>query len=399
MAKRLSIPSKHLALKLVGSKDSLVLPRVQRVGLDVTANATDVDELGDALHAGTSIDTPDATLTFSAFDVGVKIFSILTGTDYRAYPGLGVDISNLGEFDAVLFVKDATLSDYVKSAHARRLQVRDFTFTYNVTGDSTEDYSAIGSEKRFFKNDVVVDKFTTGTAFTLSQTPIQLKNGNKLLSVIVNGVYTTEVSGVPAAGEYAVTGTALTTGDTSVTVLAVYHANPAGNNWADVRDVTMPASIKGKDVKIYIGVNNIERVQSVTINGNLKPEAIKEMGNRAVVGYQRQVPTVEGTLAVLDTDLELVAQLTTGDKASADTEFSVVGAAGCLTVSGMPLYIKLVDPCDVVAPYDVLKTIYIPTITIIGDSYASTVNGNATQNFNFRSATGACIVFSGSYSG
>jgi hypothetical protein len=300
------------------------------------------------------------------------------------------------EADVVLFVKDQAVSDYAKSAHGQRLQVREFTFTYNVDGESTEDYTLVGSKKRWFKYDVVVDRFISGsTSFNLTQTPIQLKNGNYLLSVILDGQYLKEVTGTPGTGEYSVSGTTLTTGDARTSqVLAVYHANPSGNNWTDINDQTMPAVIRGQDVKIVISALDIPRVQSVTINGNLRPEAVREMGARSIIGYQRQVPTVEGTISVLDTDLDLISLLTTGSVTPSGVyEFST-DEISC-TTSGVSLKIELIDPCDDTEPMTVLKTVYIPQITIVGDSYASNVNGNATQNFNFRSATAECIIYSG----
>lgn len=394
MAQRLAVPSKELQLHVVGPRDTFKASRVQRVSMTAEIPAEDKDELGNPQHVGTSKDTPNVTVTFSAFDVGIKIFAALTGVDANAYPAAGVDVSALSEVDTILYVKDATVSDYVKSMHGHRLQVRDFTFNYQVDGDSTEDYTAIGSERRYLKYDVVVDKFVAGTtSFTLSQTPIQLKNGNYALSVTLDGEYLTEVSGAPATGQYRVVGTTLTTGDTrSSQVLAVYHANPAGNNWSDVHDASMPASIRGKDVKVQIAANSITRVQSVNINGNLNVQAVKELGNRAVVGYQRQVPTIEGTLTVLDTDTDLISLLTEG----------VVGSGiewqpgeGCTTVD-LALKIELVDPCDDSASPVVLKTVYLPSITITSDGYTSNVNNNAQQTFNFRSLDAQVIVYSGS---
>jgi len=392
--RRTSIPSKELALKVVGPRESAFLPRVQRLNLDFTQNSTDIDEHGNSQHAGTTTDIPEVTVSFSAFDVGIKIFSVLTGTNPSAFPSAGVDIKELGEIDAIFYVKDASSSDYVKSAHAKRLQIRTFTFSYSVDGQATEEYNAVGTEKRWFKNDVVVDRFTTpGTTQTLSQTPIVLKNGNYCLSVIKDGVYLTEVTGTPGAGEYKVSGTTLTLGETFTNqCLAVYHANPAGSNWNDVRDASMPAAITGKDVKIVIGANNIDRVQSVTINGNLRPEAVREMGNRNLVGYTAQVPTVDGTITVLDTDTELMDLFVTGNPSSGDTEFSFESSC---SASGVSLEIKLIDPCDTTLPYTVLKTIYIPTITIVGDSFTSNVNGNASQTFNFKSSDAQCIIYSG----
>lgn len=393
MAKRLAIPSKELALRVVGPRDSFFASRVQRLNINTDVPVTQVDELGNPNHAGTALDVPTITLTFSAFDVSVKVFSVLTGTDAAAYPAAGVNIGELSEIDAIMYVKDALVSDYVKSAHAKRLQIRDFTFTYNVTGESTEDYTAIGSEKRWFKNDVVVDKFTTGTtSFALSETPIQLANGNKLLTVILDGGYLTEVAAGPATGEYSVSGTTLTTADTrTLQVLAVYHANPAGSLWSDILDASIPSAIRGQDVAIKILANDIPRVQSVTINGNLNPQAVRELGNRSIVGYQKQVPTVEGNITVLDTDTELLDLLLNGSISSGNTEFEI--AATC-AVSGIDLEIILYDPCDTELATP-LKTVYIPVFRVTGDSYTINVNDNAQQVFNFQSDTAECIIYSG----
>lgn len=393
MAKRLAIPSEDIQLTVVGAYDELHLPRVQRVTMNTDIPTTDIYELGNNQLAGTAMDTPNITLTFSVFDVGIKSFAVLTGNDPAAYPGAGVDISDLGEVDAILYIKDASLSDYVKSAHAKRLQIRDFAFNYTVDGESTEDYTLVGSEKRWFKKDVVVDRFTTGTtSFTLTQTPIVLKNGNYGLSVVLDGQYLTEVATAPATGEYRIVGTTLTTGDSMVSqCLAVYQADPAGTNWSYISDSTMPAAIRGRDVKVLIVAENISRVQSITINGNLNVQPVREMGNKNIVGYQRQVPTVDGTITVLDTDTELIDLLLTGSINSGDTEFQV--GTECVT-SGVPLKIRLYDPCD---DTSILKTVYIPDLALTGDSYTSNVNQNAQQVFNWKSNTAQCVVYSGSY--
>jgi hypothetical protein len=395
MAKRLAIPSEHVELRLVGYYDSAFISRVQKLNMNNDVPVNDVFELGNHLVAGQSVDTPSVTLTFSVFDTSIKTFAVLTGTNPIAYPAIGVDISSLSEADAVIYIKDPDINDYVKSAHAKRLQVRDFSFSYSVDGESTEDYTLIGSEKRWFKNDVIVDRFTVGTtSFTLTQTPVALKNGNNAISVILDGEYLTEVLVAPATGQYRLVGTTLTTGDSmSAKVIVVYQANPAGTNWTDISDTVPPAAIKGRDVDIFIAANSIPRIQSITINGNLNVQPVKELGTRPLVGYQSQVPSVEGTITVLDTDTELMDLLLNGSINSGDTEFLV--GDNC-PPSGISLEIELVDPCDGSAPYTILKTVYIPEILVTGDSWASTINQNATQTFPFKSVDGQCLVYSGS---
>jgi hypothetical protein len=392
MAKRLAIPSKEIQLVIVGPRDSFKASRIQRLSLNTDIPSTDIDELGNSTHAGQTKDLPAVTLAFSAFDVSVKVFSALTGVDPTAWVlNTGVDISELGEIDALLYVKSDTAATYAKSGSARRLQIRDFTFSYSVDGESTEDYNAIGSEKRWLKYDAIVDKLTGAGPYTLSETPIALNNGNKAISCILDGVYLTETQAVLAEGEYKIVGQTLTMKEALVNqVQIVYHAN-ATNPWTDVSDSLPPAAIKGKDVDIKILAENIDRVQSVTINGNLNATAVNEMGTRNVIGYQRQVPTVDGTITVLDTDTELIALLSYGVTTSG-VEWQP--GEGCSTTP-LTLTVELVDPCDTSSPYEVLKTVYIPSIIIVGDSYTANVNNNVSQVFNFKSEFGTCVVYSG----
>jgi hypothetical protein len=396
MAKRLAIPSQHVELRVVGPKNYFSVSRVQRLGLNTDIPTTDVFELGAALKAGTTQDTPAVTLTFSAMDVGIKVWSVLTGSDPLAFPVAGVALTSLGEADAVIHIKDEFVSDYVKSGHARRMQVRDFTFNYSVDGESTEDYTLVGSEKRWFKNDVIVDRFGSGAGpFTLSQTPILLKNGHYGLSVIADGVYLTEVAALTAAGQYVMAGTSLTVYSAVASqIIAIYHANPTGPLlWSDVSDPLLPGAIRGKDVNVNIALADAERIQSVTINGNLNVQNVKEMGNRDIVGYQKQTPTVDGTITVLDTDTDLINQFSNG-YISADTEFQL--SSLCPT-SGVALKIQLRDPCDSTSPYAVLKTVYLDKIIIVGDAFTSNVNNNATQTWNWRSINANLVVYSGVY--
>jgi hypothetical protein len=397
MAKRLAIPSKELQLHVVSKLGTFKAPRIQRITLGTDVPSTTVDEIGNSAHVGDVKDTPNITLTFSAFDVGVSIFRALTGSA-AAYPAAGVDIVNLGEIDAVLFVKDPSIADYVKSGHAKRLQIRDFAFSYSADGEATEDYTAIGSEKRWFSNDVVVESYATaGPTFALSNTPVPLKNGRLALSVILDGSYLTEIAtgGTPATGEYKIAGTTLTVFDTVATkIVVVYQAAPAGTNWADVSDTVQPAAVRGKDIPISIGANSLKRVQSVSINGTLNTQPVKELGNKVIVGYQRQNPEVTGSISVLDTDTEMLNLLTAGTTTTSGiTEWQP--GEGCATGTLIDLKIEILDPCDTTSPYTVLKTVYLDSIGIVGDSYTGTVNQNTVQNFDFKSLTGHCCVYSG----
>lgn len=393
MARRLSIPSKQVQIKIVGERDALVLPRIQRLTFNADRPSTDIDELGNRLHAGTVEDTPAITATFQSMDVGIQLFAVLTATDPDAYPVNGVSITEIKEVDMVVQIKDEDVDDFVKMAHARKCTVRDFSFNYSVDGESTEEYTLVGTEKRWFTNDVITEKFGPGAGpFALSETPIVLKNGNDAISVVQDGVYLEEVVAGPGSEEYEITGTTLSTGDATVSQLLIsYQATPTGLNWTDTSDVIDPAAIRGLDVPVSIALGGIDRVQSVTLNGAFNPEAVREMGNRNIVGYQLQVPQVTGTITVLDTDTELMELFTTGSLVSGDTEFGVDE----FTAPNLSLDVALQDPADKVEPFDVLKTIFIPDLVVTSEGFTSNVNANAQQTFDIKSLTGELLVFSG----
>jgi hypothetical protein len=392
---RIAVPSKESQLLVVGPKNSFKASRVQRVNMNSDVPNTTIDELGSSSHAGVTKDTPNVTVSFEAFDVGIKIFAALTGNDPDSYPAGGVDVVNLGEFDAILYYKDEVVSDYAKCIHARKLQVQSASYSFSLDGEASESYNAAGSEKRSLRYDAVVERFTTGTtSFTLVATPMQLKNGNYALSVIMDGIYLTEVTGAPAAGQYRIVGQTLTTGTSRVAqVMVVLHANPAGTNWTDVSDPLLPAGIRGKDVVVKIAANQISRVQSVTINANLNPTPVREMGNKSgIAGYQRQVPEVDGTITVLETDNELINLLLYGTTVLSGVEWEIGKGCAGETVG---LTIELLDPCDDTAPYEVLKTYVIDSLDITGDSHVAAVNSNLQVTYNWKSKTGHLVVYSG----
>jgi len=397
MTKRIGIPSKDIALTIVGPLGDYLAARIQRLDIPVNFPATDIDELGNPQHAGTVADIPEITSTFQAMDVSIKLFAALTGTDAASFPGAGVDISDLGKVDLIGNIKDKDVADFVKNVHVKKAQITGFTFTYSVDAESTEEYNLTATRKRWLKNDVIVDTFDVGqgSPATLSETPLQLKSNDYCLSVILDGEYLDEVVGAPASGEYSVAGTDLSFADAIASKLvAVYHASPAGNNWTDVSDSTIPAGIRGKDAVLKLAANDIERVQNVTIRGTFPSTPVKELGSVSLVGTLINVPQVTGDITVLDTDLELIALFTTGDPASADTEFR-----DCeFTASGISLEVTIrdpaTDPCGDAGV--VLKTVYIPEMIITSEGHAINVGGNANQTFAFRSKTGQCLIYSGS---
>jgi hypothetical protein len=387
MATRVAIPYREVRLKVVGPSDDFIAPRIQSLDIPATLPNTTIDELGNSGHAGIITDIPEVSITFQAFDVSHKLFAYLTGTDPTAYPGGGVDVNNLDYIDAIVEVKSDTTTDIVKAIHARKLKITDFTFTYSVDGESTEEYTAEGSEKRYLKYDVVIDEGTdpiaAGSGFTLSNTPLTLNNGDELLSCIGDGVWLEE------GPDYSVAGTTVTvSAAVNTKILCLYHYDNSAT-WADVSDTVYPAAIRGKNIPITIAANSIPRVQSVTIRGTFPTTRVEEMGNIEVVGYVTDPPEVTGDLTVLDTDFNLVSLLTTGTwGGGAEDEFGVAEYED----QSLALDIIIKNPADNAT---VLKTVYIPEMRITSDGYSTSVGGQATYTFGFSSNTAECVVYSG----
>ncbi len=385
MPKRIAVPYKEVELRVVGPSMDFFAHRVQRLDIPATLPNTTINELGNAGHAGIVTDIPEVTATFQAFDVSHDIFSILAGQDPDTFPSAGLDVNQLGNVDLIAYIREATVNEYLKCIHAKKMRITDFTFTYNVDGESTEEYSAAGSEKRYLSGDVIVDSgILAGGDFSLTTAPITLKNGNELLSLISDGVWLTEGT------DYTVAGTVVSVvgGGSSEEIMAVYHAS--GGIWSDISNSTVPAAIRGKNIPVTIGVEDMYRVQSVTIRGTFPNTKVAEMGNTSVVGYIVDPPDVSGDITVLSTDTEIVALLTTGTIADADGfgEFGVDE----YEERTLALGITLRDPADNVT---IQKSIQIPYMRITSDGTTANVGGQLTQTFSFMSNDAQCIVFSG----
>lgn len=400
MAKRLSIPSKQVELEIVGAHDSFLASRVQRVNTTADQAVNTIDELGNPLHAGTSKDVPNVTLTFQAMDAGIKVVGALAGVSTSGWvAGSGVNVATSLDrsVDAIIRIRDENVAQYVKAAHLRRCIIQSFTYNYTVDGDSTEEYTAVGSTKRWFTNDVIVDRLVgDGSAtYTISEAFQQLKNGENAISVLVAGVYFEEVSGAPTDdGTYQLSGTTLTfnTGDEPATgeiIMVVYQSTASGDAWTDISDDTIPAAIRGKDVVVAIAAADQERVQSLSVNVNFNSQPIREMGSRQIIGYLNQVPEVTGSITVLDTDTDLLALLS--GSATTDSEFPM----GQCAASGVALEVKLQNPADCAEPFAVLKTVFLSSVSMTSEGFTANVNDNAQQTIDWRSDDGSLVVYNG----
>lgn len=387
MAKRVAVPFKDTKLRIVGPSGDFFAHRVQRLDIPVNMPSTTINELGNPKHAGIITDVPEVTSTFQAFDVSHTIFAYMTGTDPNAYPAGGVDIEELKYCDLIAYIKQADVAEHLKCIHAKYMLVTDFTYTYTVDGESTEEYSLGGSEKRYFANDVIVDSGNLANGVcTLEHTPKQLKNDDYIISMIVDGQWLKE--GVDYTYDSGSREATVTEGATKH-YLAVYHsATPETMSWTDINDPSVPAAIRGKNIPVEIGTNHMYRVQSVTIRGTYPNTKILEMGNTSVVGYIVDPPDITGDISVMDTDNEIIALLTTGNLSSADGEWGVDE----YDTQKLQLDVIIKDPAN---PEVTLKTVRIPHMRITSDGTTSNVGGQLSATFSFTSDDARCIVYSG----
>jgi len=386
MTKRVAVPYKDTKLRIVGPSGDFFAHRVQRLDIPANLPSTTINELGNPGHAGIVTDVPEVTATFQAFDVSHKIFSFMTGYDPDSFPAGGVDVNMLKFCDMIAYVKEADVNEHLKCIHAKYMRVTDFTLTYSVDGESTEEYSLAGSEKRYFANDVVVDSGNlVAGQLSLTYAPNALKNGNKLISMIVDGDWLEEGTGYSVSGQ-----TVTVSGATTEMALAVYHTQSGVLTWSNISDATVPAAIRGKNIPVEIGANHMYRVQSVTIRGTFPNTKIMEMGNTSVVGYVVDPPDITGDITVMDTDNEIVSLLTTGSINDADG----YGEFGVNEYEERTLQLDVIikDPADNAT---VLKTIRVPKMRITSDGTTSNVGGQLTATFSFMSDDAQCVVYSG----
>ena len=395
MAKRIAINHGEIALRVVGARDFALFPRVQRLNINWNQDVNDINELGNPGKAGISRRSPTVTADVDTYDVSIKNFAVLTGYDPNTFPASGVAIQELKEVDLVGVIKDQNIRDIAKAVVLTRASVSEINWRFSVDGEVEENYSFKAGKRYWFKNEVYTEKqIGSGTTFTLTETPIQLRNGNWLISVIVDGERFREVASFPGPGEYSYnSGTNTITLGTAATsyVIMTYQVSTATLDWVDVSDTTYPAAVTGRDVKIKILANDIPRVQSLEIRASFDSQDVFELGTREAIGAQSKPPVVEGTLTVLDTDTELVELLSEGSLSTGYTEFDF--GKGC-AASGLSLKVYIYDPCDP-NQNTVLKTIYLPSIEVTGDTYTANVNDLVQQVFNWRSTDGRVIVYSG----
>lgn len=392
MARRARIHSRDLQPQIAAPKGIFAAARVQRFEWPATYPTTSVDELGRVLHVGTTTEIPQVSVTVEAFDVSHSIYSFLTGYTPGTFPTSGVSVTEFKNVDVIGEIRDTTTKSIVNAIYVKRGIVSAFDATFGVRANSTETYTISANSKKQLKNAVFYNIGTLGTAsgsITLSNNPTYLTRTSGY-TLDAYRVGTDGTTGYLDEGtDYTVTGTSVDFNGTNTVggdTVWVTYSSTATSTFRALDDVA-PAAIQGKYVPVTISLSNIPRVQSATLRAQFPTEEILEMGGLGKpVGYELGIPEVTGEIQVLKTDNDLLALLEGVPTSTVETDLEFAKTT-------LALKIELKDPRN---PAVVVKTYYVPSITITQQSDTNQVNQSVNSTYSFQSTTGELIVASGS---
>lgn len=389
MARRARVHSRDLQPQIVAPKGMFAAARVQRFDWPMSLPTTPIDEIGRKLHVGTTTEIPEVTVTLEAFDVSTNIDAYMTGYTPGTFPVSGASITDIKNVDVVGQIRDASTQQIVNAIYVKRGIVTGLDASFGVRDNSSVTYTVTANSKKEFRQPVYYDTFTASGyqwAFSLSETPTWLPRTSGYLinasRINANGSQTFLDERV----DYNITGTGIslvTSASNNDTYWFTYCSTTA-KTFQPLDDVA-PAAVQGKYVPVTISVNSIPRVQSATVRAAFESEQILEMGGLGKpVGTEIGIPSVTGDISVLKTDNDLLSILT-GQSISAveaDLEYQVP----------LSLKIQLKDPAN---PARVVKTYYVPSITVTQENDESTVNQSMNETFSWESKTGELFIVSG----
>lgn len=399
MARRARIHSRDFQPQIAAPKGKFAAARVQRFDWPMELPTTPVDELGRKLHVGTTTETPTVTVSLEAFDVSHNIEAYLTGYTPSTFPVSGVSISDLKNIDVIGQVRDASTQKIVNAMYVKKGIVTGIDYSFGVRDNSTATYTVSANSKKELRQPIFYDLFTAvsgGAQKALTYTPTYLTRTSGYTLNAYRTSSTGSTNYLQEGTDYTVTGTTVafldaggvSTGSagTTDTVWVTYSANQTATTF-DALDDVAPAAIQGKYVPVTISLSNIPRVQSATIRVAFQTEEILEQGGLGrPVGYEIGVPDVTGDITVLKTDNDLLAILEGVSNSTVENDLEYAR-------TDLPLKIELKDPSN---PSRVVKTYYVPSITITNESDTSQVNQSVNETFSWQSKTGELIVASGS---
>lgn len=403
------------AQKILVLSQGNVIDRIQSLGSTGELPSEEIKELGNPAIVAVVKDIPEVAVDIEAYDTNCELMTLLQGGDpHAATPPTSFDIT-ADAFRKVNFlypVKRETTTTVLKTCGIGAAQVTSIGYGYTADGMGTETMSFAADNKFWANNSAAYEGFTQSatpvTTFDLDVATyggtIEWKTDQYTFIVAVNGIRQTEGTsaqvGTGDADYYIDVGA----GGGGADVLT-FGTAPAIGAYIDIiypcvttqvfgsgvheGSAIYPGAIKGKNIRVEINAGKIFRAQSCNISIDFPATVIKELGSVTSPGTIVDIPSVTGDISVLDRDGDLFAKMCGQASLEAAKGLSIEDF-----VDTLPVEIKLYDPDDNAT---VLKTIYLPKISITTEGITGRVGEQLTQTFGFKLAAGEiATVYRGS---
>lgn len=401
---------------LIFIADQVVASRLQTAGPgQINLSPKRLYELGNYKSTGIEFDIPDISSSMDSWDASISLEQFLTGGGSIS-SGSSVDIAKNVPFDMVSQFKrgvsDANQFDVYGSCILPFMTLESLSYKFGLKEDASITATVRGDTIYYSPNASAFVQRTTGTnaanqAIILSHhcyqnnddvisgaryaLGVKLKSGKRLT---LGTDYTENAVIVGSGPTYTVTVTILAAVPTTDAIDIIYTSDTVANypqNTAITASATKPASIRGKDIKVYVGGEDIshlwDSIQGVQVDWKVNLDKDYEFGNTQLVAQDFFVPEVSGNIVLKPKNYaDLFAKLQTISQLATPTE-----VAGALRTGTTELLIVLHSPTD----GTVLKTLKIPDARLQVPGFGAQVQQKLTMTVNWDSDSGTLLVYNG----
>lgn len=404
--------------------DDFPVIRAQRVSLAPNFNTTEITEIGSDSIIESIPDTITTQVTIETNSIGnIDLFQKMMG-ETSATPrlsGTNVNSGTITQADFENAITDVIMAireqgTFRRSIYIPNCYLTSFDFSYSVDGVATENFSLLGDVDYDAYNAYKDIRAYIGSYSSITAATGFVISGTNAIATNYSGLQASVNNVVVATGSQI---TLATSGNNTHVYWngSVWSGNAASDRFRLLAYKATPdafttklsdaglgvpgyAGIFGRQVKIYLGdstvtasdVNKMLRVQSVTINGDLSREELKELGNSRIVNKRLNTPLrLTCSVDVAEADLEHYAKLI-GSQDSVWATFSGIkyadSAAGLLmNTSQIGRNAKLIvniykERTD--NPTTILKTITMSGLYMTSKSRDASATARGTVSIGFQ---------------
>lgn len=395
--------------QIIHDAEGFVVDRIQTGGVNNLNIPTEkIYELGNYQTVATIRDIPDLTFEVQSLDVSTEIEALTCGLDPTTVAvGAQLDFGKSVPLDIISpFVAGNGAFNVVSGIAIPYLTLEQAAYRFGVTANAEETFTYRGDSVYYIPGTPYYQQYALGSGtYTFAHTALVYhESGQTIYALSVcwhhaaSGAYGrlfhTKDYTDSSAGLTILPGTLATIPSGSV-IKVVYGSAVAANYPQSVHQgvSVKPAAIKGKDIDIFIGVDDVSLarwtgVQSFEATRRVTLQNDQEFGNYHYVAQDYDVADVTGTLAVRPRD---VTDLFTKVAQIADVPGNEV--VGAFTSMTLEVEARIYDPSS--ATPSILKTIYIPDARFTPPAAQGRVQQKLDTNFPFTSDGGQIFVYRG----